>query len=85
MAVTDRRKQRVSTQPPATFDIDVLPPSAHLTVAETSAVLRRSPGALALWRRNPKHPLRWRIVDGRPLYRVDAVREYVALKEVGKK
>ena len=34
--------------------------------------------ALEQWRRDPNHPLKWRYVDGRPLYRVDAVRDYLA-------
>jgi hypothetical protein len=37
-----------------------------------------TPGALEQWRRDPNHPLKWRYVDGRPLYRVDAVRDYLA-------
>jgi len=32
----------------------------------------------AVERRDPNHPLKWRYVDGRPLYRVDAVRDYLA-------
>jgi hypothetical protein len=66
--------------PPATFDIDTLPGSANLTIRETCAVLRRTPGALENWRRNPDHPLKWRKVDGRPLYRLEAVRDYLANK-----
>jgi hypothetical protein len=64
--------------PPATFDIDTLPGSSNLTARETAAVIRRTPGALEQWRRDPNHPLKWRYVDGRPLYRVDAVRDYLA-------
>lgn len=71
------RKNR-GMPPPATFDIDSLPGSSNLTALETAAVIRRTPGALELWRRNPNHPLKWRYVDGRPLYRVDAVRDYLA-------
>lgn len=63
--------------PPANFDIDKLPASANLTSMETAAVIRRTPGALQLWRRDPEHPLKWRLVDGRPLYRVDAVRAFL--------
>ena len=33
------------------------------------------------WRRDPNHPLKWRYVDGRPLYRVDAVRDYLASRD----
>jgi hypothetical protein len=76
-AATRRRKNR-GMPPPATFDIDTLPGSSHLTAREAAAVIRRTPGALEQWRRNPNHPLKWRSVDGRPLYRVDAVRDYLA-------
>lgn len=71
------RKNR-GMPPPATFDIDTLPGSSNLTALETAAVIRRTPGALEQWRRNANHPLKWRYVDGRPLYRVDAVRDYLA-------
>ncbi|MHC2337003.1 hypothetical protein [Bradyrhizobium sp. USDA 4454] len=64
--------------PPATFDIDTLPGSSNLTALEAAAVIRRTPGALEQWRRDPNHALKWRYVDGRPLYRVDAVRDYLA-------
>ncbi|MVT68757.1 hypothetical protein GPL21_27085 [Bradyrhizobium pachyrhizi] len=76
-AAKRRRKSR-GMPPPATFDIDTLPGSSNLTVLETAAVIRRTPGALEQWRRDPNHPLKWRYVDGRPLYRVDAVRDYLA-------
>jgi hypothetical protein len=75
-----KRKNR-GVPPPATFDIDTLPGSAHLTVLETAAVVRRTPGALELWRRDPNHPLKWQRIDGRPLYRVDAVRAYLAVRD----
>ena len=71
------RKNR-GVPPPATFDIDTLPGSSNLTALEAAAVIRRTPGALEQWRRDPNHPLKWRYVDGRPLYRVDAVRDYLA-------
>ncbi|WP_342709570.1 hypothetical protein AAFG13_34660 [Bradyrhizobium sp. B124] len=71
------RKNR-GMPPPATFDIDTLPGSSNLTALETAAVIRRTPGALEQWRRDPNHLLKWRYVDGRPLYRVDAVRDYLA-------
>jgi hypothetical protein len=71
------RKNR-GMPPPATFDIDTLPGSSNLTPLEVAAVIRRTPGALEQWRRDPNHPLKWRYVDGRPLYRVDAVRDYLA-------
>ena len=80
-----RRQKNRGVPPPATFDIDTLPGSANLTVQETCAVLRRTPGALEQWRRDPDHPLKWRYVDGKPLYRADAVREYMTLKHEQKK
>jgi hypothetical protein len=74
---TCRPRRNRGRPPPANFDIDSLPGSANLTALETAAVIRRTPGALEQWRRDPNHPLRWRYVDGRPLYRVDAVRAYL--------
>ncbi|MET4607738.1 surfactin synthase thioesterase subunit [Bradyrhizobium sp. JR4.1] len=41
-------------------------------------VIRRTPGALEQWRRHPNHPLKWRHVDGRPIYPIDAVRDHLA-------
>ncbi|MHB0790910.1 hypothetical protein [Bradyrhizobium sp. 5.13L] len=76
-AMKRRRKNR-GMPPPATFDIETLPGSSNLTSLEAAAVIRRTPGALEQWRRDPNHPLKWRYVDGRPLYRVDAVRDYLA-------
>lgn len=73
-----RHRKNRGVPPPATFDIDALPGSSNLTVLEAAAIIRRTPGALEQWRRNPNHPLKWRYVDGRPLYRVDAVRDYLA-------
>jgi hypothetical protein len=75
---TKRRRSNRGMPPPATFDIDTLPGSSNLTALEAAAVIRRTPGALEQWRRDPNHPLKWRYVDGRPLYRVDAVRDYLA-------
>ena len=37
-----------------------------------------APGAVERSWRNANHLLKWRYVDRRPLYRVDAVREYLA-------
>ena len=74
---TKRGRKNRGVPPPATFDIDTLPGSSNLTALEAAAVIRRTPGALEQWRRDPNHPLKWRNVDGRPLYRVDAVREYL--------
>ncbi|WP_084802093.1 hypothetical protein [Bradyrhizobium sp. Ec3.3] len=75
---TKRRRKNRGVPPPAAFDIDALPASSNLTALEAAAVIRRTPGALEQWRRDPNHPLKWRYVDGRPLYRVDAVRDYLA-------
>lgn len=75
---TKRRRKNRGVPPPAAFDIDTLPDSSNLTALETAAVIRRTPGALEQWRRDPNHLLKWRYVDGRPLYRVDAVRDYLA-------
>ncbi|WP_334380328.1 hypothetical protein [Bradyrhizobium sp. AZCC 1577] len=75
---TKRHRKNRGMPPPAAFDIDTLPGSSNLTALETAAVIRRTPGALEQWRRDPNHPLQWRYVDGRPLYRVDAVRDYLA-------
>ena len=77
-SATKRRRKNRGIPPPATFDIDTLPGSSNLTALESAAVIRRTPGALEQWRRDPNHPLKWRYVDGRPLYRVDAVRGYLA-------
>jgi hypothetical protein len=75
---TRRVRKNRTMPPPATFDIDTLPGGTNLTALEVAAVIRRTPGALEQWRRNPNHPLKWRYIDGRPLYRVDAVRDYLA-------
>jgi len=74
---TKRHRKNRGMPPPASFDIDTLPGSSNLTALEAAAVIRRTPGALEQWRRDPNHPLKWRYVDGRPLYRVDAVRDYL--------
>ncbi|WFU42113.1 hypothetical protein QA640_06365 [Bradyrhizobium sp. CB82] len=78
LPVMKRHRKNRGMPPPATFDIDTLPGSSNLTALEAAAVIRRTPGALEQWRRDPNHPLKWRYVDGRPLYRVDAVRDYLA-------
>lgn len=77
-SATKRRRKNRGMPAPATFDIDTLPASSNLTVLEAAAIIRRTPGALEQWRRDPNHPLKWRYVDGRPLYRADAVRDYLA-------
>jgi hypothetical protein len=73
-----KRHRKKRGMPPPAFDIDALPGSSNLTALEAAAVIRRTPGALEQWRRKPNHPLKWRYVDGRLLYRVDAVRGYLA-------
>lgn len=75
--ITKRHRKNRGVPPPASFDIDTLPGSSNLTALETAAIIRRTPGSLEQWRRDPNHPLKWRYVDGRPLYRVDAVRAYL--------
>ncbi|WP_084804608.1 hypothetical protein [Bradyrhizobium sp. NAS80.1] len=81
LSTTKRRRKNRGMPPPATFDIDTLPGSSNLTALEAAAVIRRTPGALEQWRRDPNHPLKWRYVDGRPLYRVDAVRDYLVQRD----
>jgi hypothetical protein len=66
--------------PPFPFDLDTLPDSTKLTAKETAAILRRTPGALEGWRRDPNHPLQWDRIDGRPLYTVGGVRRYLAAR-----
>ena len=78
LGAAKRHRKNRGMPTPATFDIDTLPGSSNLTALEVAAVIRRTPGALEQWRRNPNHPLKWRYVAGRPLYRVDAVRDYLA-------
>ena len=84
--VQSERRHRATRgiPPPAEFDIETLPASSLLTALELCAILRRTPGALRRWRRNREHPLRWEYVDGRPLYRVGSVREYLALRSAQK-
>ncbi|MET4117922.1 hypothetical protein ABIB85_004394 [Bradyrhizobium sp. JR1.5] len=67
--------------PSATLDINTLPGSSNLTALEAAAVIRRTPGALEQWRRDPNHVLKWRYVGCRPLYPVDAVRDYPSPSE----
>jgi hypothetical protein len=74
----ERKPRKFGVAPPVEFDLDALPGSAFLTTAETAAVLRRARGTLEIWRQRPGHPLRWEYVDGKPLYRVDAIRAFIA-------
>jgi len=48
------RKKPWHAAAPPTFDIDTLPGSSNLTALEAAAVIRRTPGALEQWRRDPK-------------------------------
>jgi hypothetical protein len=64
--------------PPPKFDFDVLADSAWLTSAEVAAVLRRAIGTPEHWRGQNDHPLKWDMVDGKPLYRVRDVRAFLA-------
>jgi hypothetical protein len=73
--VTKRNRKNRGMPPPAAFDIDTLPASSNLTAMEVAAAHARSARAVAA-RSEPL--LKWRYVDGRPLYRVDAVRDYLA-------
>jgi len=66
--------------PPPKFDFDALPDSAWLTSDEVAAVLRRSKTTPPSWRAIENHPLRWERVDGKPLYRVRAVRAFIAAR-----
>jgi hypothetical protein len=53
--VTKRNRKNRGMPPPAAFDIDTLPASSNLTAMEVAAVIRRTPGALEQWRRDPNH------------------------------
>ncbi|WP_198959263.1 hypothetical protein [Bradyrhizobium canariense] len=75
---TKRHRKNRGMPRPAAYEVETLPGSSNLTALEAAAVIRRTPGALEQWRRDPNHPLKCRYVDGRPLYRVDAVRDYSA-------
>jgi hypothetical protein len=76
-----------------TFSVDVLPhlqngdvfPSlTRFGTQSTPVAPARSSVGAASWsrtaarRKNPAHPLKWTAVDGRPLYRVAAVRAFLA-------
>jgi hypothetical protein len=52
---SNRHRKNRRMPPPGTFDIDTLPGSSNLTALEAAAVIRRTPGALEQWRRNPNH------------------------------
>ena len=73
-----RKARKFGIAPPVEFDFDKLPGSTYLTTAEVAAVLRRARGTLEIWRQRPEHPLKWEYVDGKPLYKVEWVRDYIA-------
>jgi hypothetical protein len=74
------KKRRVRKR--VTFDFDRLPASAWLTTTEVAAVLRRASGTVEMWRqKQPDHALKWERVDGKPLYRVAALRAYIAAQD----
>jgi hypothetical protein len=62
-------------------DQAITPQMVKCLAATARERIRRMPGALEQWRRDPNHPLKWRYVDGRPLYRVDAVRDYLTRRD----
>jgi len=79
-----RKKKRVrkyGVVPPPTFDFDRLPDSAWLRTSEVAAVLRKAKGTVASWRYRPGHALRWEMVNKTPLYRVGALRYYIAIEK----
>jgi hypothetical protein len=75
-----RKPRKSGVAPPVEFDLDALPGSTYLTTDETAAVLRKARGTLEAWRQRPDHALKWEYVDKKPLYRVDAVRNYIGNK-----
>lgn len=60
--------------PPLTFDIYALPDTTRLDETEAAAALRRSKSCLENWRKDPKHPLTWKLVAGRILYDLPPIR-----------
>ncbi len=82
---TEKPRQRPRGVPPhPDFDIDELPGSTRLTETETAGVVRRSNACLESWRKNPDHPLKWRNVGGRILYRLSHIREFLGDDERGR-
>jgi hypothetical protein len=69
-----RPKRFRGIPPPLTIDIDALPDSTHLNDTETAAVIRRSKACLENWRKQPDHPLKWKLVAGRILYELSSIR-----------
>src|SRR5262249_21704737 len=74
---TQRKRFRGTPAPPK-FDLDELAPSQVLTERETASVTRRSQSTLESWRRyQPDHPLKWRRIDGRIMYEVRHIRQFL--------
>jgi hypothetical protein len=71
------RKRFRGIPPPLTFDLDALPGSTRLNDTETAAAVRRAKFTLAVWRKQPDHPLRWRRVGGRVLYELSSIRAFL--------
>lgn len=72
-----RPKRFLGVPPPLTFDLDALPDSTRLSETETAAGVRRSKSCLENWRKNPDHPLKWRLVGGRVLYELSSIRAFL--------
>ena len=82
----DKHGQNRGLPPPAAFDLDALPDSTLLTESEAAAAARFSRNTLQAWRRQPDHPLRFRIIHGgRVRYEVAAVRAFLALGQPRKR
>jgi hypothetical protein len=75
-----KRVRAFGIPPPPKFDFDAIADSAWLTSDEVAAVLRRSKTTPPSWRAIKNHPLRWERVDGKPLYRVRALRAFIAAR-----
>jgi len=71
-----RERKTTGVPPPLTFDFDALHDSALLTGEEVASRLRRSTATIAFWRWRQNHPLKWKWIQGRAMYRVGDVRAY---------
>lgn len=75
--VIERKSPRTrfrGVPPPLTFDIYALPDTTRLDETEAAAALRRAKSCLENWRKDPKHPLTWKLVAGRILYDLPPIR-----------
>jgi hypothetical protein len=63
--------------PPPAFDLNALADSTFLNDTETAAVVRRAKATLEVWRKDPNHPLKWRLVGGRWLCEVGSIRRFL--------